>query len=87
MSDDELKLRRLLCFAYSGAHAYMDDGEASDCSMMPCIDFLRDSPEMIERKIWQRAMKKQCQLPPDGWFCTRELGHEGPCAAWPITKE
>lgn len=22
-----------------------------------------------------------CQVPPEGWFCTREPGHEGPCAA------
>lgn len=25
----------------------------------------------------------QCQRPPFGWFCSREPGHEGPCAAWP----
>lgn len=24
-----------------------------------------------------------CEVPPIGWFCTRESGHEGPCAAWP----
>lgn len=28
------------------------------------------------------AMTK-CQVPPAGWYCTREAGHEGPCAAWP----
>jgi len=22
-----------------------------------------------------------CQLPPKGWWCSREAGHEGPCAA------
>lgn len=22
-----------------------------------------------------------CQLPPDGWYCTRGAGHDGPCAA------
>lgn len=22
-----------------------------------------------------------CQLPPDGWYCTRKAGHDGPCAA------
>lgn len=22
-----------------------------------------------------------CQLPPDGWYCTRKAGHGGPCAA------
>lgn len=24
-----------------------------------------------------------CVLPPKGWACTREPGHDGPCAAWP----
>lgn len=28
------------------------------------------------------AMTK-CHVPPAGWRCTREAGHEGPCAAWP----
>lgn len=28
-----------------------------------------------------------CSLPPNGWFCTRPAGHEGPCAAYPMTKE
>lgn len=23
----------------------------------------------------------KCELPPDGWYCTRMPGHEGPCAA------
>jgi hypothetical protein len=22
-----------------------------------------------------------CELPPPGWWCSREPGHEGPCAA------
>lgn len=22
-----------------------------------------------------------CDLPPSGWYCTREKGHDGPCAA------
>ena len=22
-----------------------------------------------------------CQIPPPGWYCTREEGHTGPCAA------
>lgn len=27
-----------------------------------------------------------CEYPPPGWFCTREPGHEGPCAAWPASE-
>ncbi len=25
----------------------------------------------------------RCELPPNGWYCTREGGHAGPCAALP----
>lgn len=25
-----------------------------------------------------------CTVPPEGWFCTRPAGHDGPCAAVPI---
>jgi hypothetical protein len=28
-----------------------------------------------------------CRLAPEGWFCTRVNGHEGPCAAWPYNYE
>lgn len=31
----------------------------------------------------QAILGKQCKVPPAGWLCTREEGHEGPCAAWP----
>lgn len=24
-----------------------------------------------------------CQVPPEGWYCTRKAGHDGPCAAHP----
>lgn len=26
----------------------------------------------------------KCNLPPEGWHCSRPRGHEGPCAALPI---
>jgi hypothetical protein len=26
-----------------------------------------------------------CNRPPSGWFCTRAAGHEGPCAALPVS--
>ena len=25
-----------------------------------------------------------CPRPPAGWHCTRAVGHEGPCAAYPV---
>jgi hypothetical protein len=32
----------------------------------------------------EAVREQMCQLPPDGWWCSREPGHEGPCAARPI---
>jgi hypothetical protein len=29
------------------------------------------------------ALPGACQVPPEGWHCTRAPGHEGPCAAVP----
>lgn len=29
-------------------------------------------------------VRNACPKPPDGWRCTREPGHDGPCAAVPI---
>ena len=29
----------------------------------------------------------ECTVPPPGWRCTREPGHEGPCAAVPVTPQ
>lgn len=28
--------------------------------------------------------KIKCEVPPNGWHCTRTPGHEGPCAALPV---
>ncbi len=28
----------------------------------------------------------KCTVPPDGWACTRDAGHGGPCAAVPTTQ-
>lgn len=25
----------------------------------------------------------KCTVPPEGWYCTRTAGHDGPCAALP----
>jgi len=31
--------------------------------------------------------KADCAKAPKGWRCTREAGHDGPCAAWPSPAE
>lgn len=32
-------------------------------------------------------MSDECTLPPDGWECSRNPGHKGPCAASLIIPE
>jgi hypothetical protein len=54
----ERQLRRMLCAAHCGVSAYMDDGEASDSSMLPHIDFMRMTPSDIQAALLQRGMKK-----------------------------
>lgn len=54
LTRDERKLRFLLCSAYAGALGYYDDGEAQDNRVFPFIDFMRDSPDDIQRKMWER---------------------------------
>ena len=36
-------------------------------------------------KIDAIVAQNKCDLPPDGWPCTREAGHPGPCAAYHAT--
>ncbi len=31
--------------------------------------------------------ENKCHTPPKGWECTRQPGHEGPCAAVPSKKK
>lgn len=33
---------------------------------------------------FQKLIGRRCAVPPPGWWCSREPGHEGPCAARPI---
>lgn len=32
------------------------------------------------------ARDRGCRVPPEGWWCSREKGHEGPCAARPTSQ-
>lgn len=31
-------------------------------------------------------MSRRCEVPPEGWYCTRRPGHDGPCAALPTEQ-
>lgn len=55
-SKTERELRRMLCAAYAGTSAYMDDGEASDCRAQPAIDFMRMEPAAIREAMYQRGL-------------------------------
>lgn len=60
--EEEFVLRRLLAMRFSGASLYVDDGELQDNYEAPSIDFLRDSPTEIERKIYQRHLNAKTRL-------------------------
>jgi hypothetical protein len=62
--EGERKLRFLLCGAYAGAAGYYDDGEAQDCRAHPLIDFMRDSPDDIQKKMWERNRAALAASPP-----------------------
>lgn len=49
------ELRELLAFQIGGMTLYRDDGELSDSSAHPSIDFRRDTPTLIKRALIRRA--------------------------------
>lgn len=52
---DENALRRMLAFAIAGSALYTDDGELSDSSKSPTIDFKRDPVQRIAFILGKRA--------------------------------
>lgn len=61
-SDVEKQLRLMIAVIYAGPHLYADDGELQDSRENPCIDFKRDSPELIWKKMQERSLKKYNDL-------------------------
>lgn len=47
-------LRSMLAHRVAGAGLYRDDGELQDNTALPCIDFLRDTPQEIQAKLIKR---------------------------------
>lgn len=41
-------------------------------------------PNDCDRPRVDSEESSPCTLAPYGWVCTRESGHDGPCAAWEI---
>ena len=58
MTNDERILRELVAFNCSGFNLYRDDGELSDCSEVPHIDYMRDSPKEIKEKLRVRRVNE-----------------------------
>jgi len=42
---------------------------------------------MIDAAWEKHKAAAPCPLPPDGWRCSRGIGHEGPCAAHPVEPQ
>ena len=40
--------------------------------------------DKISKTLDEAMEAKECDRPPEGWYCTRGYGHEGPCAAEPV---
>lgn len=65
---------------------------AEDRARQKRLEELRTGTNAAEQKHQKnleelRAKNAQapCSVPPSGWACSRESGHEGPCASSPIT--
>ena len=45
-----------------------------------------DTAEFVAKKLDDAgaAAPVSCDVPPEGWYCTREKGHDGPCAAYAL---
>lgn len=57
LQEEVVKLRALLALLFAGhesRYLYTDDGELQDNRGAPCIDFKRDSAELIAYKIRER---------------------------------
>lgn len=58
LAADNKHLRRLLALQVAGSSLYMDDGELSDASVHPVIDFKRMSVSDIEAALRRRGMNR-----------------------------
>jgi hypothetical protein len=69
--------------AWRAACAWMRESNATMCEevMEQSRNSLFRSAAKICAGLIRAGRKAQCDLPPKGWYCTRDKGHEGPCAA------
>lgn len=55
------------------------------CGLPPMPGAMRD--QFMEAVRAAAVHGARCHVPPDGWVCTRQPGHSGPCAAWPVEQQ
>jgi hypothetical protein len=67
--DVERQWREMFAIYVAGPMLYTDDGELSDATAAPAIDFLRDSADTIARKLADRARNNPRALSAEkaGW--------------------
>lgn len=58
IKQENLELRVMLAFSYSGSELYADDGELQDSKCHPFIDFKRDSVITIREKMMARLSRE-----------------------------
>lgn len=69
---------------YTASEAPSSTRKATQPSMRSPIPHPADStPTMIFDFSPGNTPALPCEVPPPGWYCTRNAGHEGPCAAHP----
>lgn len=56
-------------------------------TILDAVAFLHERVSRVDD--WCARGDHACarSVAPDGWYCTRRAGHEGPCAAWPCQKD
>jgi len=77
LDGDDLKLRRMLFYAYSDGKLYHDDGELQDNRYMPFIDFRRDPVDLIDSKMHERVVRSFVQASVERARCPECGEHLG----------
>ncbi|UUZ75507.1 hypothetical protein LP414_27715 [Polaromonas sp. P1(28)-13] len=80
--------RKLVYFASIRLMAHATTGRWG-ADVVPCVtgvDMLKRWDHDWAPKLEPESIE-HCGVVKPGWFCSREKGHEGPCAAWPVSHE
>lgn len=85
------KVARVQCLGCNGYILTVAPGvgtireiECPDCGAPVVVEFAdteRFTPPLPEHPETGPALSSRCQAPPPGWVCSRDRGHDGPCAA------